>query len=204
MNVQTIGVHRVIQAGATLESAQALVAQHEVDVIYTDPPWGPQALHMFDTMRESEYQEWTSFLDQFSAAVDWAAKRRVFIYMGTKWAFDTAEAVRRKGFTVLAQTQLEYGSPVWWPSLGRKKRLEAAMIQMSRDPHDKAVSWGGDVHGRARCSEAIAAVPGAQLVYDPCVGLGLVAAVTKKLGLRFVGSEPSEERLANTIKILAK
>lgn len=204
-----IGRHRIVVGGASLETAQSLMpTQREADLVYTDPPWGPSTLHMFDTMNKSAYQEWETFCSKLAAAIDWAAKGPVGIFMGTKWMDDTLRPLQARGFHVIQRTVLEYGSPVWWESLGRKKRLEATYAQLDRDPNVLAVRWPSlTLHGMATISDVIKqTLPDSvgKVIYDPCAGFGIVPKAALKHGAIFRGSDINESRLSVTAQILQK
>lgn len=208
--ITEVGAHRVSDGGASLATARALMpAPRMANLVYTDPPWGPSALHMFDTMNATEYQDWDGFLKTWAEAVDYAAAGRVCVYMGSKNADDVTDVMRKRGLYRVAEDILEYGGLTWWETLGRKARLKATMLQYDRDRSAPPIRWTNPVHGRHAVLDAIGAIlPGSTihrgLVYDPCVGLGLVAKVSIQSGCLFVGSDLNATRLATTIDILQK
>jgi len=206
MKVQQIGDHKIAVGGVSLDVVQQLTPPRSVDLVYTDPPWGPQALHLFDTMNKSGYQEWSDFLQKFGQAVDYMAKGPVFVFMGTAFADDIADSLRPYGFVERGRWEVEYGSPVWWPSLNSKKRLSATLWFGHRTAGPKPGNPVPEVHGQKAVEWAMTLcdIHAGDVVCDPCVGLGLVAKAAVKRGCKFVGSDLNSTRLGTTADILRR
>lgn len=201
-----VGRHRFLSAPVSRSSAELLLGGEQASLVYSDPPWGPGALHLFDTMNRTVRQVWINFCSDFAEAVAAAASGPVCLLVGQKALPDVEAALAREGIVRCFSEQAEYGSPVYWPSLGRKKRMEAVLW----GGHVQGGGWSMPVrrlelHGPAIVRRAIEATCHADgLVYDPCVGLGLVARAAERSGRRFCGGDMNSERLRAAMDSVSK
>lgn len=196
----TIGPHRLLCGDITQGAVIDLLGNERVDLIYSDPPWGPgnqQYWHTMHARGSVPRTSWSVFLAAFCAAC--ATCRMpdapVFIEMGMRWADELDAAMLAVGLLRQRRWVVTYGP--------KKKPLPVTLTLYSQ--RDIEVVMPEPAHGEPVTREVLRTVvrPGMR-VLDPCTGLGMTARWTHRLGGHFRGTEMNVARLERTAAWLRK
>lgn len=198
--VVSIGRHRLLCGDITKGAVGHLLGDEKVDVIYSDPPWGPGNQQYWHTMRERgsvPATSWSDFLTVFCEVCAMAIKPRspVMIEMGIRWVDELDGAMARVGLNVRNRWTIFYGP--------KSKPLPNTLSLYGDRSID--IAMPSPPHGEVVTRAALAAiVKSGDIVLDLCTGLGMTARATHRLGGVFYGTEMNTVRLARTAAWLKK
>ena len=198
--IETIGLHRLLCGDITTGVVADLLAGELVDLIYSDPPWGPGNQQYWHTMRERGAVPRTSWPGFLAAFCDACATHRkptapVFVEMGMRWADELDATMAAVGLPRQRRWIVTYGP--------RKRPLPVTLTLYG--PRNIDVQMPDPPHGEPVTRAVLGAVvrPGMR-VLDPCTGLGMTARITHALGGYFRGTEMNAVRLERTADRLRK
>lgn len=195
LEIIEIGPHRLINADITnLGEMEDFLRSQDIDIIYSDPPWGPGNLKYWRTMnKEKTSPDWGIFLNAFTELCR-LARRHIFIEMGTRFKNELHRAIEKHGIHPKKVWEVYYGNP--------KRPLTLSWFPIE---HGAKIQDMGNKHGERYTYQSLKAVAGpGYTVFDPCCGKGMTAKFSAVLDMHFVGIELNRERLEKTIEILKK
>lgn len=201
MSVQVIGDHKVTNGSIESPEIDAMLAGEQVDILYSDPPWGDGNLKYWATMnKKMTGQEvapisYDALLARIRGLVETYVRGHVFIETGLRWEDSIVEEMSGYLSGVRAY-HLEYksGSRTLTNVLVHGTNAECAPFTI--DP------TGGSGYANVKRVVENVAVPGG-IILDPCCGMGYTAQAAVDTGMRFRGNELNAKRLAKTIKRLS-
>lgn len=175
-----------VEIGSVTDPADLnrLIGTSPVDMVYSDPPWGPGNVRYWSTMNRMELPPWPELLSAL-VAVARRCRGPVFYEQGLRFADKLVDAMRAGNHTLTARWTTAYGHP---------KRPAVLLLFNSRPPPSLDLSGLGGVRLVTTALHPWAR-PGAT-VLDPCAGLGTTCAAGRRLGLQVLGLEASPERAA--------
>lgn len=181
---------RLIVGELTLDRAREALDGELVDIVYSDPPWGPGNLMYWRTHNnEIERPSWPDFLATFCEVVALSTRdhAHIFVEMGLRWVDELSRCMESFGHPETRRSVCYYGPA--------KNRLPNVLWYSG--PGSTTDPAG--MHGVAMTKHALAGVarPGA-VVFDPCCGKGMTARCAIRLGMRFAGVELNPKRVAVT------
>lgn len=211
-SITKIGRHKV-RHGNVMDDLEGLV-ERNVDVFYSDPPWGQANLRYWETMRlkmneldESERNDvpdLVAFLDRIMSLCVKHTKGYAVIEYGQKWREQLVEMARGKGMKLLTVVETKYRSG------SKMLPLDLLLFSVGITPNSGIVeTFERDVsgtHGYETVRRAFGAL-GVQkglTVLDPCCGMGYTAQAAVDNGMTFRGNELNAARLAKTKARLEK
>jgi len=171
-----------------LELAPSLVGR-SVDMVYTDPPWDGGAAQAYRTKAGYDFESRIVFQDLHDGVVQPLGDYDVYVEGGVKHCDEIQQWFRAVGFSVVNAWEVQH-----------RGKFSCWMFHIHRSP-DKAIGVGEpEVQHRELPTWAIerSSMPG-DLVYDPCMGLGMTALAAAKLGRLTLGLELNPRRLAVAI-----
>lgn len=202
MTITYIGNNR-FQCLDLMLGIDQLMGNDVADFIYSDPPWGPAAIKNFATLntkntgQTSADTSLSSFLDNFFSVCNKFAKNKIVIEYGIKWRNDIIFYGTKHGFIHAGVTGSFYRSGLEKTSSdvhvftkdGTGLITNEFAIKCSQLNGVKLVSMVFDEH----CPKD------AQIILDPCCGMGYTAQVCVDRNLTFIGNELNSKRLQKTI-----
>lgn len=178
----------------------------QVDLVYSDPPWGQSALKMFETMNQKDTGSVPpeNNNDEFLARVFDVymahSKNLVMLEYSIRMTPRFVAVAESRGLHLIGKAEWFYGSKPW-PNY---------MLVFSKQPYlqipdsyYKGIKGLGGYQAVYQAIKGIMEYADIKTVFDPCCGLGHTAKASHELGLTFYGIELNEKRLKGAMKKVA-
>lgn len=204
--IKKIGKHAVQHSDIMNTDLKDLMGGMQADFMYSDPPWGQGNLRYWQTMNkkmtgaERNDPDYTDFLNHYFDLVAEFAKDRIVVEYGIQWADDVIKICESRGFKHQTTFKSIYASqnlPLdihFFSKTGTMPIPDDTEAFCSVTKGYKLVSGLGS-----------RLIPdNAELILDPCCGMGYSAQLAIDNGLAFRGNELNEARLQKTIARLEK
>lgn len=204
--VKQIGPHR-LRCGSALDNLDDLMQGTQVDLLYSDPPWGSGNLKYWATMarKDTGHDEQPVTYEDFLRHIYALARRHgaqtVVIEYGLRWQNEVIQLAEEAGYTHRTTAHPVYR--------GGRSMLPMHLHLFSREPLPIDLSaYREAILGTSGLKTVRAAMqpliePGS-VVMDPCCGKGLGASVAADANAAFHGNEMNAKRLAETEAKLRK
>lgn len=199
MKTIEIGKHTVTHSDLMHLNIDDLLNGEQVDIMYSDPPWGQGNLKYWQTMntKDTGIERNEVSLDLFLNKIfDIASKKvngLVFIEYGQKWSDNILSLAKEYGLNHLTTIQMQYRSGSRLLPLDLHIFGEAEIKQEYIDSVYN--TYGFDSLKKALapfCKEGMK-------LLDPCCGMGYTAQIAKDNNCTFFGNELNRKRLQKTI-----
>lgn len=188
-DVIEIGRHRLLCGDVMAGDVQRVLGRELVDVVYSDPPWGPGNLKYWGThAKRKQSGDWRKFLDAFCVSVTRASPAGViFVEMGLRWVDELAAIMRACGRAEAARWTVQYKAgnellpnALWYSGPSLPAGFNPTPLRGAALPR--------------YCIAPFARPEG--IVLDPCCGKGYTARAAVAHGMAFYGLEYNASRLA--------
>lgn len=203
-DVFTAGSHRFLCGDLEKDDCwDMLDIPQKIYMVYSDPPWNPGNARMWRTVSQLDDDpvkgtrgrmvDWDHFVDRFWAHVNHANPTHIFVEMGVK---QTPEYIKMVGVPRFPDLQYEWN--VFYASVRPNKLLYFSNVGgftgnpegMKNEPMTRHVFEHIAKEG--------------EVVFDPCIGLGMTARMAHCFGMICYGIELNPARLARTLGWLSK
>ena len=200
------GQHRMTHASIEESIVDELLAQSNIDILYTDPPWGDRMVKWFAKLNEKQ----TGFLnsvisfDALLSRIFSLSKQHVTGYLCIECGKQSVESLAKRfqdeGLYQPKIIQSHYA--------GRRTCFSIVAGMDAAHPVDPVCNDIKDLTGAAVSKEIIGRLkpyisPDGN-VFDPCCGMGFTARAAVAHGLTFYGNEVNALRLQKTIDYLSR
>lgn len=205
--IKQIGPHR-IKCGNILDGITGLTGGRQIDIIYSDPPWGDGLIKVFAGMaakatgREQRVVPNKELLAHFFQIAKIHKPKFLLVEYGIKWRQDVTEAGLQAGFVRHGIIPLFYKSGAKLSPLDLHL-FSAAGVAYPEGYEERVKNTSGYNTLKAAIPPLIASI-GAKTILDPFCGLGYTAQAAVDFDLQFFGNELNPARLAKTEARLVK
>jgi hypothetical protein len=210
--IKQVGKHQV-KHGSLTQGIDDLMKGHQVDVLYSDPPWGQGNISYWQTMNEKDTGkerepkiELDTFLNVCFSTYQKYAKNLLFLEYGTKWVDMILDKATMHGFECLATITTEYASGSKWYPLHLHILAKNPTAEMREIASNQAfLKTVEGTHGYDTLRKVTQPFLTKGLTYlDPMCGMGYTAQLAIDNEGTFYGNELNAKRLQKTITRLEK
>lgn len=161
----------------------------QIDLVYSDPPWGAGLAKMFRTMngQKGKNAEYEKLMNRW-ADVASSAKRGAFGEMGKGWERDLCRPMQERGWYMMVEFEVTYSG-------GKPCLVQFFKPQWEQDNIPPLY----DLTGATLVKTAMSITSPGQSVADPTIGLGHTLRAGHGMGLRVYGMELNPKRLQRCI-----
>lgn len=198
-DIFTAGHHKFLCGDIEKDDcAELLGVPQKIYMVYSDPPWNPGNAKMWRTLANLDGNtgkkvEWRHFVNRFCERILYADPTHVFIEMGVKQTPDYINIAFANGLMPLCgiwNVFYSYTHPnrlLYFSEVGGFTGNPEGLKNepMTRHVFEHIVKPG-------------------EVVFDPCVGLGMTARMAHRFGMVCYGIELNPRRLEKTLMWLSK
>ena len=167
-------------------------------MVYSDPPWNPGNARMWRTLSKKDGDigrkvNWNNFVERLCTHILYTNPKHIFIEMGLQKTSDFIKQGQSLGFPPIQN--------IWKVFYNYKNPYN--LLYFSEINEFKGNPEGMKNEYTTKHVFEYISKPG-EIVFDPCIGLGMTLRMAHKFGMSCYGIELNPERLQKTISWIIK